>query len=246
VSAARTVVITGAAGGIGSAIARAFAGDGERLALLDRRPVPSELMAELRHLAGHEQIWSITVDVSVLGDVAASLTEAEERLGPIEVLINNAGIGTHRRFADMSEAEWDEMIAINLKSVFNTCRCVVPSMIAAGRGKIVNVASELGLIGAASLTHYSAAKGGVIAFSKALAREVSPSGVNVNVVAPGPVETPLLTDEPEEYNDATLAAIPLGRWGQPDDVASTIRFVASESASFYAGWVFSPNGGVAM
>jgi len=167
-------------------------------------------------------------------------------LGPVEVLVNNAGIGNHRRFIDMTEDEWDEMIAINLKSVFNTCRVVAPLMIRAGHGKIINVASELGLIGAVSMTHYSASKGGVIAFSKALARELSPAGVHVNVVAPGPIETPLLTDYPEEFNDVTLAAIPLGRWGRPDDVAATVEFVASRAADYYAGWVFSPNGGVVM
>jgi 3-oxoacyl-[acyl-carrier protein] reductase len=138
------------------------------------------------------------------------------------------------------------MIAINLKSVFTTCRVVVPSMIGAGYGKIINVASELGLIGAVAMTHYSAAKGGVIAFSKALARELSPQGVHVNVVAPGPIETPLLTDYPEEYNGQTLSLIPLGRWGRPDDVAATVHFVASDDADSYAGRVFSPNGGVVM
>ena len=146
----------------------------------------------------------------------------------------------------MTETEWDNMMAVNLKSVFNTCRAVVPQMIEAGRGKIVNVASELGLVGAVSMTHYSASKGGVIAFSKALALRPSPAGVHVNVVAPGPIETPLLTDYPEEYKDETLATIPLGRWGQPDDVAATVHFVASDDADFYAGWVFSPNGGVVM
>jgi 3-oxoacyl-[acyl-carrier protein] reductase len=191
-------------------------------------------------------VWHTTVDVSSTAAVAAALGAAVTALGPVEVLVNNAGIGNHRPFVEITEDEWDEMMAINLKSVFNTCRVVVPGMVAAGRGKIVNVASELGLIGAVSMTHYSASKGGVIAFSKALAREMSPVGVHVNVVAPGPIETPLLTDYPEEYNDQTLALIPLGRWGRPDDVAATVHFVASADADFYAGWVFSPNGGVVM
>lgn len=236
----RVVAITGAAGGIGAAVARRFAASGDRLLLLDRRPLP-DLVAELDGLASYE-----AVDVASSADVARALELGAAALGPVEVLVNNAGIGSRRRFVDMTEAEWDEMIAINLKSVFNTCRVVAPAMIEAGHGKIINVASELGLIGAVSMTHYSASKGGVIAFSKALARELSPSGVHVNVVAPGPIETPLLTDYPEEYNDETLAGIPLGRWGRPDDVAATVEFVASQNADYYAGWVFSPNGGVVM
>lgn len=234
------MAITGAAGGIGAAVARRFAASGDRLLLLDRRPLP-DLVAELDGLASYE-----AVDVASSADVARALELGAAALGPVEVLVNNAGIGSRRRFVDMTEAEWDEMIAINLKSVFNTCRVVAPAMIEAGHGKIINVASELGLIGAVSMTHYSASKGGVIAFSKALARELSPSGVHVNVVAPGPIETPLLTDYPEEYNDETLAGIPLGRWGRPDDVAATVEFVASQNADYYAGWVFSPNGGVVM
>jgi NAD(P)-dependent dehydrogenase (short-subunit alcohol dehydrogenase family) len=240
------VCITGAAGGIGSAVARAFAALGDRLVLVDRRPLPGGLADELRALAGHELVWSGEVDVASGAAVRDALTEAQAVVGPVEVMVNNAGIGTHRNFVDITEGEWDEMIDVNLKGVFNTCRVVVPTMLEAHRGKIINVASELGLIGAVSLVHYSASKGGVIAFSKALAREVAPQGVHVNVVAPGPIETPLLTDHPEEYNDTTLAGIPLRRWGQPADVASTVRFVASEEASFYAGWVFSPNGGVVM
>jgi 3-oxoacyl-[acyl-carrier protein] reductase len=244
----RVVVITGASGGIGAAIAKRFAASGDRLVLLDRRPLPEDLAADLTaagaNLAGG--VWPATVDVSSTAAVAEALGAAVSVLGPVEVLVNNAGIGNHRRFVEITEEEWDEMMAINLKSVFNTCRAVVPQMTAAGRGKIVNVASELGLIGAVSMTHYSASKGGVIAFSKALAREMSPVGVHVNVVAPGPIETPLLTDYPEEYNEQTLSLIPLGRWGRPDDVAATVHFVASDDADFYAGWVFSPNGGVVM
>jgi 3-oxoacyl-[acyl-carrier protein] reductase len=241
-------VITGASGGIGAAIARRFATTGDRLVLLDRRPVPEDLAAELAAAVVENAgaIWHTAVDVSSTAQVAEALGAAVSALGPIEVLVNNAGIGNHRPFVEITEDEWDEMMAINLKSVFNTCRVVVPGMVTARRGKIVNVASELGLIGAVSMTHYSAAKGGVIAFSKALAREMSPEGVHVNVVAPGPVETPLLTDYPEEYNDQTLSLIPLGRWGRPDDVAATVHFVASDDADFYAGWVFSPNGGVVM
>ena len=119
-------------------------------------------------------------------------------------------------------------------------------MIEMGRGIIINVASELGLVGRAAMVHYCASKGGVIAFSKALALELAPQGIHVNCVAPGPVETPLLTALSDEYTEEGLRGIPLGRWGRPEDVAATVRFLASDDASFYAGWVFSPNGGVVM
>ena len=240
------MVVTGAAGGIGAAIARSFAALGDSLVLLDRRPIAVEDRRQLADLAGHDRVHCAEVDISKTTDVADCLDAASASLGAVDVLVNNAGIGPQHRFIDMTEDQWDEMMAINLKSVFNTCRCVVPAMIEVGRGIIVNVASELGLVGRAGMVDYCAAKGGVIAFSKALARELAPQGIHVNCVAPGPVETPLLTALSDEYTDEGLRSIPLGRWGRPEDVAATVRFLASDEASFYAGWVFSPNGGVVM
>jgi 3-oxoacyl-[acyl-carrier protein] reductase len=242
----RTVVVTGAAGGIGSAIARRFAALGDRLVLMDRRPVTEGMRQDLAELAGHDGIVSAEVDISKTAEVAACLVAASKTLGVVDVLVNNAGIGPMRKFTEMTEDEWDEMMAINLKSVFNTCRVVVPAMIEMGRGTVINIASELGLVGRAGMVHYCASKGGVIAFSKALALELAPLGIHVNVVAPGPIETPLLTALSDEYTEVGLRGIPLGRWGRPEDVAATVRFLASDEASFYAGWVFSPNGGVVM
>jgi 3-oxoacyl-[acyl-carrier protein] reductase len=242
----RTVVVTGAAGGIGAAIARSFAALGDSLVLLDRRPIGDELQRDLADLAGHDRLHCADVDISKTAAVEDCLYTASESLGAVDVLVNNAGIGPMHRFIDMTEDEWDEMMAINLKSVFNTCRVVVPPMIEMGRGTIINVASELGLVGRAGMVDYCASKGGVIAFTKALARELAPQGIHVNCVAPGPVETPLLTALSDEYTEEGRRSIPLGRWGRPEDVAATVRFLASDEASFYAGWVFSPNGGVVM
>jgi 3-oxoacyl-[acyl-carrier protein] reductase len=242
----RTVVVTGAAGGIGAAIAQSFAALGDSLVLLDRRPIEEVARRELAGLAGHDRLHCAEVDISKTADVADCLLAATEKLGPVDVLVNNAGIGPMRRFTDMTEDEWDEMMAINLKSVFNTCRVVAAPMIEMGRGIIVNIASELGLVGRAAMVHYCASKGGVIAFTKALALELAPQGIRVNCVAPGPVETPLLTALSDEYTEEGRRGIPLGRWGRPEDVAATVRFLASDDASFYAGWVFSPNGGVVM
>ena len=174
--APRTVAITGAASGIGAAVARVFAGEGDRLLLLDRRPLPETLSAELAELAGLERRWVAEVDVASTSGVDQALTAGQAALGAVDVLVNNAGISVHRRFVDITEEQWDEMIEVNLKSVYNTCRAVVPVMQDLGRGKIINVASELGLVGAASMVHYSASKGGVIAFTKALAHELAPGG----------------------------------------------------------------------
>jgi 3-oxoacyl-[acyl-carrier protein] reductase len=242
----RTVVVTGAAGGIGGAIAKSFASLGDALVLLDRRPIEEVVRRELVDLAGHDRIHCAEVDISKTTAVADCLLAATEKLGPVDVLVNNAGIGPMRRFTDMTEDEWDEMMAINLKSVFNTCRIVAAPMIEMGRGIIINIASELGLVGRAAMVHYCASKGGMIAFTKALALELAPQGIHVNCVAPGPVETPLLTALSDEYTEEGRRGIPLGRWGRPEDVAATVRFLASDDASFYAGWVFSPNGGVVM
>ncbi len=242
----RTVVVTGAAGGIGAAIARSFAVLGDSLVLIDRRPIAEDVRRELADVAGHDRIHCAEVDVAKTAEVADCLQAASGALGAVDILVNNAGIGPVRRFLDMTEGEWDEMMAVNLKSVFNTCRVVAAPMVESGRGVIINIASELGLVGRAGMVHYCASKGGVIAFSKALARELAPQGIRVNCVAPGPVETPLLTALSDEYTEEGLRGIPLGRWGRPEDVATTVRFLASEEASFYAGWVFSPNGGVVM
>ncbi|HUC04308.1 MAG TPA: SDR family NAD(P)-dependent oxidoreductase [Acidimicrobiales bacterium] len=245
-STRRTVVVTGAASGIGWATAQAFAAMGEQLVVIDRVEVGDERVEHLRRLAGHDRVAAYQVDVSRTDDVRACLSLSAREVGATDVLVNNAGIGPMKTFVEMSESEWDEVIDVNLKSMFNTCRAVVPTMVQAGLGRIVNVASELGMVGRARMVHYCAAKGGVIAFTKALAREVAAAGITVNVVAPGPVETPLLVDLSDEYTPEGLRNIPLGRWGRPEDVAATIRFVASEEASFYTGWVFSPNGGVVM
>jgi 3-oxoacyl-[acyl-carrier protein] reductase len=155
-------------------------------------------------------------------------------------------VTSHVSFVDLTEAEWSRVVTVNLTGTFLVCRAAIAEMVARGGGRIINIASELGLVGAARLAHYCASKGGVIALSKALAKEFAPQGIAVNVVAPGAVETDMLMAYPEEYNPETLATIPLGRWGKPEDVAATVAFVASSAASYYTGWIFSPNGGVVM
>jgi 3-oxoacyl-[acyl-carrier protein] reductase len=242
----KVVLITGASQGIGQATAERFAAESAVVAMNHfRQQEKAEAIAgQIRQHGGRAEIFE--ADVSDRQAVAKMVEDIEAKLGEIDILVNNAGIASHIPFLKLAAEEWDRVLAVNLGGTFNCCKAVAPSMARRRAGKIINVASELGLVGAPTLVHYSASKGGVIAMSKALARELAALGVNVNVVAPGPTETELLTAYPEEFNEQTLATIPLRRWGQPRDIAATIAFLASEDASFYAGWVLSPNGGVVM
>ncbi len=235
----KVVLVTGARQGIGRAIVDRFITEGARVAALDR-------VVPRRQTTADAMLCWYRADVAVASAVKAAVRDVERRWGSVNVVVNNAGVTSHTPFVELSEREWARVIGVNLNGPFNVCKATVPGMLRRGDGCVINVASELGLVGAPKLVHYCASKGGVIAMSKALAREVAPHSIRVNVVAPGPIETPMLVEYPEEYNDDTLATIPLGRWGQPEDVAATIAFVASDEASYYTGWVFSPNGGVVM
>lgn len=242
----KVALVTGASSGIGRATAARFGVEGARIVLNHHgQAEDAESVAEtIRRTGGNPLV--VEADVADGEAVAAMVHRVEDEVGEIDILVNNAGIASHVPFTELSEAEWDLVHAVNLKGVFNCCRAVVPTMVRRGRGKIINVASELGLVGAETLVHYCSSKGAVIAMSKALARELGPRGINVNAVAPGPTETPMLTSYPKEYNERTRLQIPLRRWGRPEDIAATICFLASEDASFYAGSVLSPNGGVVM
>jgi 3-oxoacyl-[acyl-carrier protein] reductase len=242
----KVALVTGSSRGIGRATASRLGTDGATVVVnhVGDSEVAKEVVGSISNLGGSAHAFE--ADVSDAAAVNELFERVESQFGPVEILVNNAGIASHIPFVKLELDEWNRILSVNLTGVFNCCKRALPKMIEKGSGKIINVASELGLVGAVDLVHYSASKGGVIAMSKALAREVSPLGINVNVVAPGPTETELLTKYPEEYNDETLAQIPLGRWGQPEDIAATIAFLASDDASFYAGWVLSPNGGIVM
>lgn len=241
----RVVVVTGAGQGIGRAIAHRFGAQGALVVVNDistsgaAHAVASEIEAE----GGSAMVAE--ADVADEAQVTALAKRVTGDLGRVDVLVNNAGVTSHMPFLELSVAEWDRVIAVNLRGVFLCCRALVPLMLEAGGGVIVNMASDLGLAGAPLLTHYSASKGGVLALTKALAKELAPT-IRVNAVAPGPIETEMLTIYPDEFNEATLSQIPLRRWGQPEDAAASVTFLASEDASYYTGWVLSPNGGVVV
>ncbi len=240
----RTAVVTGGASGIGRAICLRLARDGADVGVLDldlpgARRVTDEVAALGRKAA------AVEADVASATSVKAAVEQVHVALGPVRVLVNDAGIAGLVPLHEMSEEQWDRMIAVHLKGAFNCTRALLPDMLAAGWGRIVNISSVAGLRGAPQLVHYSAAKAGLLGFTKALAGEVGPAGITVNAIAPGLIDTPLLRRSgwPEQLTQVVLAQNPIKRIGTPEDIAAACGYLASEEASFVTGQVLSPNGG---
>jgi 3-oxoacyl-[acyl-carrier protein] reductase len=190
------------------------------------------------------EVDAIDADVSDAHAVKAMIERAEARFGRVDIVVNNAGIAALGAVRDFAEADWDRTVAVNLKSQFLVARAVIGSMCDRRDGQIVNISSELGLVGESGLASYCASKAGVIGFTKSLAREVAAFGVRVNCVAPGPTDTAILRDE--ERTAEYAATIPLGRLGAPTDIASSVWFLVSPEASWITGQVLSPNGGAVI
>ncbi len=242
----QVLLITGASGGIGRAMARAFAASGASVALnhFGQSDIARDLAADIEQQGG--QVLLLDADVSDATAVSHLVGQVVDRYGRIDGLINNAGIVQVKPFLETSEADWDHVIATNLKSMFLTCRAVLPQMQAQGGGSIINVASELAFLGRAQYAAYTAAKGGVVALTRSLAREFAPE-IRVNGIAPGPVDTPMLRSEfAVTGGERAEADIPAARLGRPEDIAATAVFLASAHAGFYYGEMLSPNGGALM
>jgi 3-oxoacyl-[acyl-carrier protein] reductase len=182
-------------------------------------------------------------DVAKKSEVQAMADFCAEKFGGIDILINNAAIAASKLFIDITEAEWDEMMNVNLKGVFNCSQAALKFMIPPKKGKIINIASIWGLVGGSCEVHYSAAKAGVIGLTKALAKELGPSNIQVNCIAPGVIQTEMLDSFREEDLEELRSATPLQRLGKPGDIAAAAYFLASEEADFITGQVLSPNGG---
>jgi len=168
-----------------------------------------------------------------------------DSLGGVDIVVTNAGIIHRAPLIDVTEADWDRVLDVNLKGTFNAIHACLPHLLRQKRGKIVTIASELALIGRAGAVSYAASKAGVIGLTKSLARELSPLGIHVNAVAPGPTDTDMLRSNPE-FRDENKATVPLRRWGHPRDIAQAVLFLASDDSDYFAGQVLSPNGGVVM
>ena len=236
------VIVTGAGSGIGRAVALHLAVDGYKVLVNDFRPeAAAAVVAEIGAGA-----LAIGGDVAVEGDVAAMVAACEAAFGPVTHLVNNAGHVHQSRFVDLTPADFDRMIAVHLRGTFLCSHAVLPGMLARGAGVIVNIASQLGQIGGVELVHYSAAKAGIIWLTKALAREVSAQGVRVNAVAPGPINTPLVQELSADWRRVKAAELPLGRFGEPEEVAATVAFLCSAAASLYVGQTLGPNSGDVM
>jgi 3-oxoacyl-[acyl-carrier protein] reductase len=239
-------IITGGARGIGRAMAEAFVKEGAEVAVADLDPADraGELLTVLQ--AGGRRAIYVQTDVSIEGQVQAMVKRVLDELGRVDILVNDAGIVSQVPLHEMSSAEWDRVINVNLRGVFLCTRYVLPHMLERGSGKIINVASQLGQIGGQGMVHYSASKGGVLAFTKALAREVATKGIQVNAIAPGPISTDMGKDMTDEWRNSKLAALPIGRFGEAGEVAPTAVFLASDDSSYYVGQTLGPNGGDVM
>lgn len=239
----KTVLITGAARGIGRAAAVAFAGAGYSVAVNYNKSEEAalSLCAELERLS--VRALPFRADVSDKAAVNAMFAEIEKTLGAASVLVNNAGIAEQALFTDITEEMWDRMFAVNVKGAYNCAQAALPSMIHEKYGRIINVSSMWGISGASCEVHYSASKAALIGFTKALAKEVGLSGITVNCVAPGVIDTDMNGRLSEETLAELRECTPLNRIGAPADVAETILFLASEKAAFITGQTVSVDGG---
>jgi 2-hydroxycyclohexanecarboxyl-CoA dehydrogenase len=247
----KTVVVTGGGGGIGGATCRRFAKEGAKVAVFDMNLEAAQKVAkEIEAAGGMAKAYACDITNRVAVDKAVAQAEAE--LGQIDVLVNNAGWDVFCPFTKTRPDQWDKLIAINLTGALHMHHAVLPGMVARKSGRIVNIASDAARVGSSGEAVYAACKGGLVAFSKTIAREHARHNVTVNVVCPGPTDTALFADykegagNPEKLMEAFTRSIPLGRIGQPDDLPGAILFFASDDARYVTGQVLSVSGGLTM
>ncbi len=241
----RVALVTGGARGIGRAIAFRLAKDGAKVAIVDMADSGADTAREIEKATGRPTTF-VKADISKEADARAAVSASEAALGPVDILVNNAGITRDNLMLVMDESDWDAVLAVNLKGAFLMSKAVLRGMIKRRRGAIVSISSVVGRRGNASQTNYSAAKAGLIGFTKSLAREVASRNVRVNAVAPGYIETEMTAALPESVRNAIISQIPLGRIGSPDAVADAVAFLAGESASFITGAVLAVDGGLGI
>ena len=247
----KTVIVTGGGGGIGGATCRRFASEGAQVAVFDMNLEAAEkVAADIRATGGRATAFACNITDRAQVDAAVAAVEAQ--LGPIAVLVNNAGWDVFKPFLKTVPAEWAKLIDINLTGALHMLHAVLPGMAARQYGRIVNVASDAARGGSSGEAVYAACKGGLVALSKTLAREHARQGITVNVVCPGPTDTALFRDfagegeQGEKLRAALIKAIPFGRLGEPEDVAGIVVFLSSDEAAFITGQVISVSGGLTM
>lgn len=243
--AERVAVVTGGGGGIGAAIAAALSAAGTSVAVWD---LDGSRAKEVGDGLGGRSL-GVAVDITDRSSIEEAARQTESTLGPIDVLVNNAGIDVIEPFLTSEEATWRRIVEVNYLGTVRCCHVLTPGMVERGWGRIVNIGSDAGRVGSSGEVVYSGTKGGVIAFSKALAREVAAQGVTVNVVCPGPTDTPLLdqvAEASQKLYDGLARAVPMKRIGAPSDVAPAVVFLASEGAGYVTGQTLSVSGGLTM
>lgn len=235
-------LVTGASGGIGAQIARELHKAGAKIAISGTR------VEKLKELAGElgENVFVLPCDLRDRKAVTALAAKAEEALGTLDILVNNAGITRDNLFMRMSDEEWDDVIAVNLTSVFTLIRGAVRNMMRRRQGRIINIGSISGVIGNPGQPNYAASKAGLVGMSKSLAREIASRGITVNCIAPGFIETPMTSALNEKQVEAIAGAIPAGKFGKPINIAAAVVFLASEHADYITGETLHVNGGMAM
>ena len=239
----KVAIVTGSGQGIGRGIALALAKEGAKIVVIDITDRIYDVVKEIMNLG--TQALAMKTDVSSAEQTGEMVKITVEKFGRIDILVNNAGIFPFKPLVEMTESDWDKVLNVNLKGVFNCTRAVAPHMINQKSGKIINIASIAGVVvGFAALTHYSASKGGIIGFTKSVALELAPFGINVNTIAPGSIETPgARMDMNDKSVKQFLQAIPLKRIGQPEDVANAVLFLASDESSYITGQCLVVDGG---
>lgn len=241
----RIAVVTGGASGLGRAIALLFADEGADIAVLDLKAEAAEAVAEEIRGRGRRAV-AVTADVSDEKQVERSMARVRSEFGDIDILVNNAGIDTTSTVEEMPTAMWNQMIQINLTSVFFCTRAVLPTMRRRGYGRIINISSQLAQKGAAQMAHYAAAKAGLLGFTRSLSYEVAKDNITVNAICPGPLDTELYRQLPETWKRQKMSELVIGRPGRVEEVAPTAVLLASEDGAFYIGATLNMNGGDIM
>jgi len=243
--AGQVALVTGAGRNIGRAIAIRLAEAGADVAVVGRTPAPLEETAAAIRALGRGAL-PFACEVSDGPAVAATVEKVIEKFGRIDILVNNAGVTRDRLLLRMDEADWDDVMAVNLKGAFHFAKAAARQMVRQKRGRILNITSVIGQIGNAGQANYAASKAGLIGFTKSLAKELAPRGITVNAIAPGFIETAMTEGLPPEVRENLLRSIPLARFGTPEDVATVAHFLASESAGYITGQVVNVDGGMVM